>query len=79
MAAQELRPLFGGLSILAKAEGELEPLFGGRSSSEPEVDSCSVRRQLYGAAGAFLVNLGCTTNSSSSGLSDAPTLMTGSS
>ena len=34
MAAEELWPGFGGLSILAKAEAELEPLFRGRVPSQ---------------------------------------------
>ena len=52
MAAQELKPLFGGSNILAKAEGELEPL-NGYSATAAQFPWI-----------AFVVNLGCTTGSS---------------
>ena len=65
MSAEELEPLFGGSSILAKAEGDLEPLFGGSSILSQRWMAAALRRrggfpQLYGAASAFPVNLGCT-------------------
>ena len=48
MAAEELEPLCGGSSILARAEGELEPLFGG-SCSRPKNWMVAA----YGGAEAF--------------------------
>ena len=48
MAAEELEPLKGGSSILARAEGELEPLKGG-SFSRPKKWMAAT----YGGAVAF--------------------------
>ena len=55
MAAEELEPLSGGSSILARAEGELEPLFGGSGSRPKKWMWLSADG---GAAGAFQRMLG---------------------
>ena len=48
MASEDLEPLKGGSSVLARAEGELEPLFG-ESGSRPKIWIAAA----YGGAVAF--------------------------